>query len=275
MLVLIGTLIGLILGLTGAGGSVFAVPLLMLTAGFSINTATGISLGAVAASTLYGSLLTLMRKRGKDKILWLPGAILAITGALTAPVGKWLAMQIPEAWLLVGFSGLVAIIAVRMWLGAQNPDAAKVVRASNFADTPTPELLCNLSNTGQFELRPGCLSGLITGGVLVGLLSGLFGVGGGFLIVPLLLLLSPITMAQAVSTSLLIIAAVSCSGFISHLVMAPYKDWSLLGLVTGGGILGMMIGQMISHRIANAFLQKIFAISLLLLGSVTLLRHFL
>jgi uncharacterized membrane protein YfcA len=71
----------------------------------------------------------------------------------------------------------------------------------------------------QFELRPRCVSGLLVGGATVGLLSGLFGVGGGFLIVPLLLALSPISMAQAVSTSLIIIAVISGSSFISHLTM--------------------------------------------------------
>jgi len=276
MLVLIGTVIGLVLGLTGAGGSVFAVPLLMLVAGLPVSSAVGISLGAVATSTLYGSVRIMLSKKGARKILWLPGAILAGTAAAAAPFGKWLGLQIPEVWILFGFSFLASVIAVRMWLSAnRQPDTAKVVRASNYADTPTPDLLCKLGMSGQFELRPRCLSGLIFGGIVVGLLSGLFGVGGGFLIVPLMLMLSPISMAQAVSTSLVIIAVVSGSGFISYLAMNPYNNWMLLGLVAGGGILGMMIGQTISHKIANARLQKTFAISLLIVSGVTLMRYFL
>lgn len=276
MLLAIGVLIGLVLGLTGAGGSVFAVPLLMLLAGLPMSIAVGISLGAVATSAFYGSLRITLSKKGTRKILWMPGAILASTGAVTAPVGKWLGLHMPETWLLLGFSLLASVIAVRMWLSAtRDPDTAKVVRAGNYADTPAPDLLCKLSTNGQFQLRPRCLSGLLIGGVLVGLLSGLFGVGGGFLIVPLLLMLSPISMAQAVSTSLVIIAVISGSGFISHLVMSPSNDWQLLGLAASGGILGMMIGQALSQRIANARLQKIFAVSLLLISSVTLMRHFL
>jgi uncharacterized membrane protein YfcA len=276
MLLAIGILIGLVLGLTGAGGSVFAVPLLMLIAGLPINSAIGISLGAVATSALYGSLRMAYSKNGTRKILWLPGAILAATGAVTAPVGKWLGLQIPATWLLLGFSVLASIIAVRMWLSAsRSPDTAKVVRAGNFADTPQPGLLCKFNTSGQFQLRPRCLSGLIIGGALVGLLSGLFGVGGGFLIVPLLLILSPISMAQAVSTSLLIIAVISGSGFISHLALSPSHDWQLLGLAAGGGVLGMIIGQAVSHNINNARLQKIFAVSLLIVSLVTLLRYFL
>jgi uncharacterized membrane protein YfcA len=191
-------------------------------------------------------------------------------------LGKWLGLQVAEIWLLLGFSLLASVIALRMWLSAsRHPDTAKVVRASNFGDTTSPGLLCNLSHNGQFELRPRCLSGLVIGGGLVGILSGLFGVGGGFLIVPLMLMLSPITMAQAVSTSLMIIAVVSGSGFISHLLMSPATDWHVLGLVATGGVLGMMIGQAVSHKIANALLQKVFAVSLLIVSLITLLRYFL
>lgn len=276
MLLLIGTLIGLVLGLTGAGGSVFAVPLLMLLAGTPMSSAVGISLGAVAVSTFYGSLRSFFSQDRRQHILWLPGVILAGMGALTAPLGKWLGLQLPELWLLISFNILALAIATRMWLSARkNPDAAKVVRAGNFASTPNPGLLCNFSSNGQFELRPRCVSGLLIGGALVGLLSGLFGVGGGFLIVPLLLLLSPVSMTQAVSTSLLIIAVVSSSGVISHLLMSPQNNWLMFALVAAGGVLGMMLGQAISHKIANALLQKIFAVSLLAVSALTLIRSVL
>lgn len=275
MLLIIGMIIGLVLGLTGAGGSVFAVPLLMLLAGMPMADAVGISLGAVAASTIYGSLRNLMQKKSTP-VLWKPGVILAGAGALTAPLGKWLGLQISELWLLSGFGVLAVLIALRMWLSAsKNPDSASVVRAGNFAQTPSPGLLCSLSASGQFELRLRCVSGLLIGGLVVGLLSGLLGVGGGFLIVPLLLALSAVSMAQAVSTSLLIIALISISGFISHLLMSGSNDWSLLGLVAGGGVIGMVLGQAISHKIANALLQKIFAISLLVVCLITFMRNFL
>lgn len=270
MSVLIGVLIGLALGLTGAGGSVFAVPLLILFANLSVSEAVGISLGAVTVSTVYGSLRNVVKRKSAATVMWKPGVILAGVGVITAPLGKLLGIHIHELWLLSGFSLLAAIIAVRMWLGARkNPNAAIIVRAGNFTHTPSPDLLCSLSTTGQFELRPRCIGGLIIGGAIVGLLSGLFGVGGGFLIVPLLLALSAVTMAQAVSTSLVIIALISGSGFISHLVLSDQQNWQLLGLVVAGGVTGMIIGQAISHKIANALLQKIFAVSLLIVAVVT------
>jgi len=271
MLLLIGVSIGLVLGLTGAGGSVFAVPLLLLLGQLPMSTATGIALGAVAASTLYGSF---SNWRG-GQILWLPGLILAMVGALSAPLGQWLGLRLPELWLLLGFNLLAAVIALRMWLNAaRNPQTAGVVRAGNFSDTPRPALLCNLSKSGQFQLRPRCTAGLIIGGLIVGLLSGLFGVGGGFLIVPMLIMLSPISMSQAVSTSLVIIALVSSSGFATHIVLSGALDkntWIPFTQVAGGGITGMVIGQAISHKIANAKLQKIFAVSLLFISVFTLI----
>lgn len=273
MLLLIGLLIGLILGLTGAGGSVFAVPLLLLLGGLSMSDATGISLGAVAATTLYASMRNYF-SRAAPNVLWKPGLILAISGALTAPLGKWLGMHLHELWLISGFCLLAVVIAIRMWFGAQhNPDSTKIVRAGNFSNTPTPEHLCNLNPTGQFELRPRCVSGLFIGGLVVGVLSGLFGVGGGFLIVPLLLALSAVTMAQAVSTSLFIIALISSSGFISHLLMRTTPHWSWLLFVATGGVMGMMIGQAVSHKVANVLLQKLFAVSLLVVTTITLARQ--
>jgi hypothetical protein len=263
VLLLIGLFIGLILGLTGAGGSVFAVPLLLLLGGMSMADATGISLGAVAATTIYASLRNSVSRK-QVPLLWKPGLILALSGALTAPLGKWLGMQLDELWLVSGFSLLAAIIALRMWMSARNnPQAASVVRAGNFAAIPSPDHLCNLNPTGQFELRPRCVTGLLIGGLVVGLLSGLFGVGGGFLIVPLLLALSAVSMAQAVSTSLFIIALISSSGFISHVALSENQHWNWLLLVAAGGLVGMMIGQAVSHKIANVWLQKLFAIGLL------------
>lgn len=275
MLLFIGIIIGLVLGLTGAGGSVFAVPLLVLLGGLPITEAIGLSLGAVAASTLYGSLSNWRNK----SVLWLPAVILAGSGALTAPLGKWLGNQLPPAGLLTGFSLLAILIAVRMWWSARaNPDASLVVRSSDFTGEAGAGLLCRLSPNGQFEMRPRCVSGLLTGGLVVGLMSGLFGVGGGFLIVPLLLFLSQVSMVQAVSSSLVIIAVISSSGFISHLLFNQAAniptDVNLLLLLVIGGVVGMFIGQRLSRHIANARLQQVFAVCLILISLVTLVTRF-
>ncbi|HAO24060.1 MAG TPA: sulfite exporter TauE/SafE family protein, partial [Methylophaga sp.] len=213
MLLILGIVIGLLLGLTGAGGSVFAVPLLIMIGGISIHEAVTLSLAAVAAITLYGSV----RNLTKQTILWLPAALLAGSGILAAPLGKVLGTMLSETILMAGFSILAILIAIRMWLTATTmPEASKVVRGSHLSLESTNGLLCKFSPTGQFQMRPKCMSGLLLGGLMVGLLSGLFGVGGGFLIIPLLLLLSQVSMIQAVSTSLVVIALISSSGFIAH-----------------------------------------------------------
>lgn len=262
MLLAIGILIGLVLGLTGAGGSVFAVPLLILLAGLPIHDAIGISLGAVAITTLYGSLRNFFQKQ-TPSVLWKPGIILATTGVLIAPLGNWVGLQLPPNWLSSSFSVLAFMIAINLWIKAKrDPQSTQIVRAGNFSQIESPAHLCNLNPTGQFILRPRCVSGLLFGGIVTGFLSGLFGVGGGFLIVPLLLALSAVTMAQAVSTSLLIIALISGSGFVSYLAFTESLAWSALIYLAVGGIFGMVLGQIFSQRIANALLQKIFSIGL-------------
>jgi uncharacterized membrane protein YfcA len=108
----------------------------------------------------------------------------------------------------------------------------------------------------------------------VGLLSGLLGVGGGFLIVPLLLALSPIGMPQAVSTSLVVITLVSGAAFVSHLGLKQPLNWTLLGLITLGSLLGMGLSQGLAKKIANAQLQKIFAASLITVAFISLYTAF-
>ena len=106
MSVLIGLVIGLVLGLTGAGGSIFAVPLLMLLLGLPINDAIGIALGAVAVSAFIG---TLSNWRAQY-ILWVPAIALGLGGALVAPIGKNLGAQLPPLVLLVGFCALALLL---------------------------------------------------------------------------------------------------------------------------------------------------------------------
>lgn len=275
MLLLIGILIGLMLGLTGAGGSVFAVPLLIVMAGLDIHQAIGLSLLAVATSAIFGSI----RSGKRQQVLWLPAIMLSVSGMAVVPVGQWLASQLSEALLIMGFSVLAMLIAARMWrLSVNQPELAAITRASDFSGADSDGLLCRFSPTGQFQMRPRCISGLLVGGMLVGLLSGLFGVGGGFLIVPLLLFVSQVNMMQAVSTSLIVISVISSIGFISHLLLSWQSGvvlpvtWLLWMLM--GGIAGMYLGQKLTRKIANARLQKIFALGLTLMAVTMLVFHF-
>ena len=266
---IIGALVGVVLGLTGAGGSLFAVPLLILGLGVSANQATGLALAAVAASALWGVIVRLPRA----EVVWLPAIVLALSGAVMAPLGRWMATQIPDTYLLIGFAALVVLVAVRMWRQSNSaPESAKVTRALTAKPAAEKEAaLCRFSASGQLELKPRCLVGVIFGGLVAGILSGLFGVGGGFVIVPLLVLVTGLSMAAAVATSLAVIAVISSVGFASFLLLGDSVDMTLLLWLILGGVLGMLSGSLVASRLAGPLLQKGFVIAMVLLTAGTLI----
>jgi uncharacterized protein len=258
MTIIIGLIIGLVLGLTGSGGSVFAVPLLILLLHLPINEASGIALAAVAASAGVGAVQRIITKQ----VQWIPAIFLMISGALTAPVGKWLAQQIPGAYLTAGFSVLALLIAIKMWKSAQNKNESTILRAeADFLSTPR-ELMCQFSPEAKTRFKPRCFIGLIGGGLSIGLLSGLFGVGGGFLIVPLLLFMTDMSYAAAVAVSLVVITCISSVGFTSYLFFTNVIPVELMLQVSVGGVIGMMLGFVLAKKVSGSRLQKIFSVSL-------------
>ena len=272
MSILIGILIGLVLGLTGAGGSVFAVPLLILLMALPVSQATGVALAAVSLSAAVGAV----KGWRQGDVLVVPALLLSFGGMLMAPAGKWLGNQVDESVLLGGFSLLAVMIALRMWRQAvANPEQARVIRAGKSSETGDARLLCPLGPDGEFHLRPRCLAGLTVSGMGVGLLSGFFGVGGGFMIVPLLFFMTGLSYTAAVATSLVVITLVSASGFASYLLLNALPPVSLLLQVALGGVAGMLVGFAIAKKVAGASLQKLFALALILVVLVTLLRFFL
>ena len=165
MSVLIGLIIGLVLGLTGAGGSIFAVPLLMLLLGLPINDAIGIALGAVAVSALIGTL----GNWRAQYILWVPALSLGLAGALVAPIGKYLGSQLPPTMLLMGFCLLAFIIAGVMWRQAvTRPERANVVRSGHVFENDLIQPICRFSPDDQFDTSPKCIAALISCGLIVG-----------------------------------------------------------------------------------------------------------
>ena len=271
MSILIGVFIGLVLGLTGAGGSIFAVPLLILLLDLSVNEAIGIALGAVAVSAMMGTMSNWQART----ILWVPALALGLGGALIAPLGKYLGSQLPAAALLSGFFALAFCIASLMWRQAVSaPEKAGVVRSGQFGGDDYVAPICRFTQSEQFDLSSKCLMALIFCGLIVGLLSGLFGVGGGFLIVPALLYITQVSMRQAVATSLLIISVVGSSGFLSFALGSPNLDWWLLLKVCSGGVFGMIAGRLVAQYIAGVLLQKIFSVALVSIAAMTIFMHF-
>lgn len=268
MILLVGCLIGLVLGLTGAGGSVFAVPLLLYLLHLPLSEAAGLSLGAVASSALLGAITRLR----SGHIQWLPAVVYAVLGSLMAPLGQWLGRYIAEPILLIVFSILVLLIAWRMWQQAQqHPEQTAQLRASLDQTVTEQGAICRFNQGRAFRIGVRCAAGIGAGAILTGFLSGLFGVGGGFLIVPTLLFLTGIDIRQAVATSLVIIAVISLSGFISFVMQQDSSlPLALLGQLAGGGVLGMLAGLLFSRYLAGPLLQKTFAVLMLLMAAMTL-----
>lgn len=271
MALLVGLIIGAILGLTGAGGSVFAVPLLLILLELPAQDAIGLSLGAVAISALFGTLTRLKSK----EIQWLPALTYGVIGSLFSPLGNWLGQYLSDALLLSGFSVLVLLVATRMWVQAkQSPDETKILRARMDSTQSDEVALCRINQNKVFKIGLPCVLGISGGAALTGFLSGLFGVGGGFLIVPTLIFLTGIGIKQAVATSLLIITTISAAGFVSYIGTSAEIDFILLGMLSAGGILGMIFGAAVGKRLAGPILQKLFSVLMVLMAVSTLIFQF-
>lgn len=257
---LIGMLIGLVLGLTGAGGSVLAVPMLMQGLQMSQGMAAGLSLGAVALAAAFGVLL----RRGRGQIVWSAAFLLGVAGAAMAPLGQALAAHLSALSVMTAFSFLVVVIALRMWRQAgKSPAATQVLRADPGVPATASAVVCTLSPTGYFEWRWPCITRLLAVGALTGVLSGVFGVGGGFVIVPALVLLIGLSMVQAVATSLAIIMAVSASGFAGFAWQQAGQHahlWLAWWPVLAGSVFGMLLGTRLAPQLAGPALQRFFVV---------------
>lgn len=262
----IGLAIGLMLGLTGAGGSVLAVPLLMSQLHLSLANASGLALGAVGLSAWLGVAL-----RARQKLIH--GFLvltLALGGSLFSPIGQALAHHLPESGLMSAFGLLALVIAWRMWQQARlNPAATKMVRA-NILASPHTGPICRLTGKPLYH-QSDCLIRLALAGMLTGLLSGLFGVGGGFVIVPLLVLLTGLDMASAVATSLGVIALVSSTGFVSFVWQHPIAPLLLMPLLAGS-LIGMSLGTLLARYLAGPLLQRGFALTIAFMAVYVVLR---
>lgn len=257
---MVGLLIGLVLGLTGAGGSVLALPLLMRALGLGAVAAAGLSLGAVALAAALGVLLRL----GRGLVVWRAALLVGGAGALAVPAGQALARQVPEPALVVAFALLVGVIALRLWRQAvRQPEATRVVRAA-MPGAGAAQAACALSAFGQLEWGWPCARRLLAAGLATGLLSGLFGVGGGFVIVPALVLFTGLGMLPAVATSLAVILAVSATGFAAYAFTQPLPAPAFP--VMAGSLGGMLLGSLLAPRLAGPSLQRLFVVLMLALA---------
>lgn len=250
--ILFGSLVGFALGLTGGGGSLLAVPLLVYGLAIAPREAFGVSLAAVGATALVGVVPRI--RAGQVEVG--TGILFAIAGMIGAPIGTWIAGKIPEAILLVLFSVLMLVVAWRLWsetLTKSNTDRESVCEGKDRRST------CQRTTDGRLRLTSRCAMLLAVVGLTAGFLSGMFGVGGGFVIVPALVIFSGMPIHKAVATSLLVIVLVSISGVASHFAAGRGISLEITSLFVVGGAIGMTLGRLVSERLPAESLQKVFA----------------
>ena len=248
--ILFGGVVGFALGLTGGGGGVFAVPLLVYGMAIGPREAVGVSLASVGGTALFGVTPRLFR----GEVELRTGILFAVAGMIGAPLGNYLSGFISEDALLVLFGLLMFVVAWRMWAKSRASERPKTVCESDDARTS-----CQRDEDGKLRLTSRCAMLLALVGLATGILSGMFGVGGGFVIVPALVLFSGMKIHHAVATSLLVIVLVSVSGVASYLAAGNHLSWETTSQFLVGGFCGMWLGGVVSKRLQGATLQKVFA----------------
>jgi len=265
---LMGSLVGLSLGLTGGGGAVLAVP--MLVFGFQLppDQAVLISLIAVGTTSVVGFL-----NRFRVGQVEIPtGLLFAAAGALGAPLGNWVSRQLPPLVLMIGFALLTLVVALRMLRQSMGQGGIPEVDLQTHSAEDGPA--CQRDAQGRLLLHTRCALLMILVGVLTGFLSGLFGVGGGFVIVPALILFSNMALPKAVGTSLLVISLVSLSGFASSQLSSGARiPWEIAIPFSAAGVVGLLLGQSIAHQLPTPILQRLFAMLMIAMAIWMIARH--
>jgi uncharacterized membrane protein YfcA len=263
--IIFGAIVGFSLGLTGGGGAIFAVPLLAYGLDVDSRAAIGVSLVTVGLTSFVGFL-----QRWRVGLVEIrTGLVFALAGMLTAPVGSWLATQIPEPMLLTLFAVLMLIIAVRMWRKANDP-AERLVLIVN-ANEPGPT--CRRDAQGVLRLTSRCAMLLAGVGMATGILTGLFGVGGGFIIVPALVTFSGMGIQRAIGTSLLVVSLVSVSGTVSLLALGRPLPLETVAIFAVGSLAGLALGTALASRLGGPTLQRLFVVAILIVAVFVIVKN--
>jgi uncharacterized membrane protein YfcA len=236
--------IGLSLGLLGSGGSILTVPVLVFLLGQPEKLAIASSLAIVGTIAAIGSLPYIR----SGLMSWRAVALFGIPGMAGTRIGAWIATFVPGALQLTLFAAVMLAASVLM------------LRPIRYQIT-------------SGESKPWLIT---LAGLTVGIVTGLVGVGGGFLVVPALVLLGGLPMRNAVATSLAIIALQSLSGFHKYLdVLASQQielDWTVIGVISVLGIIGTFAGNAIGGRLDQGRLKKTFGAFLIVMGTFILIR---
>lgn len=257
--IIFGAFVGLSLGLTGGGGSILAVPLLIYGLGMDVRTAVAVSLVVVGLTALFGAVL----QARSGQVLWGAGLFLGIGGITFAPLGARIGAMLPDDVTIALFAVIMIVVGGQMVLG------------SMATEVPTSRFACPSDETGKPKPTLKCRVRLLTAGALTGVLSGTFGVGGGFLLVPALLLVTNIRIEQALATSLVAIALTAASGFTANVAGAAGAPIAVTLVFAGGSAVGMSIGAKVKGKLSPRLLRRLFAVIVVGLGVYMVIRSLL
>ena len=234
----LAVLVGVSLGLLGGGGSILTVPLLVYVTGLEAKEAIATSLVVVGVTSAVGML----GHAREHRVRWRTGLLFGLAGLAGAFLGGLLGGRLPGTVLLVAFAAMMLVTAVAMLRGRREV---------------TPR-------TGDVPVLH-----VVGEGLVVGVVTGLVGAGGGFLVVPALVLLGGLPMGVAVGTSLLVIAMKSFGGVAGYLGSVQ-PDWVLVAGVTVAAVLGGLVGGRLVGRVPEDGLRRGFGWFVLVMGVVVL-----
>ncbi len=256
----LGLVVGLILALTGAGGAILAVPLLVFGLHLTMVQAVPSALFAVTLSAALGALLALRSGLLRYKAAMLIGAV----GALFSPLGLWTAHRVPNTPLTIVFAIVLGVVALRMFVQARRELSGR----TDDSKRPPPPCLLDPA-VGRLRWTIPCARVLASSGAIAGFLSGLLGVGGGFVIVPALRRYTDLEMPSVVATSLAVMALVTGGG-VASAALTGHVDWNIAWPFAAGAIAGMLGGRAIANRIKGPRLQQGFAVTAAVIAIVML-----
>ncbi|MFL9710502.1 sulfite exporter TauE/SafE family protein [Methylobacillus sp. Pita1] len=240
-----GTAVGVLLGLTGGGAGVFAIPLLTLLMGFSFIEAKPIALIAVAIAAFVGAL----QSARSGHLRWRAALFVALIGSLVSPLGQWIAFHLSHQWLVYSFSILMLVMASGLFR------QALAMVGSRGADNDSIQRPCMLSErTGRLIWTKRCASKLTAAGISSGVFLGLYGVGVGFILVPALSRSTNISVQATTATSLMVIALMSSIVAGGMLIDGVTINQTGLTFI-GAACVGTVIGRLLSLRLSPMTLK--------------------
>ena len=241
--VALAVFVGVALGLLGGGGSILTFPLLAYVAGMDAKQAIATSLFVVGVTSAVGAV----SHARAGRVQWRTGLIFGAAGMAGAYLGGVLARFIPGTVLLIGFALMMIATAIAMLRGRKS-----VVASDDGQRMPVGKILAE--------------------GLAVGLVTGLVGAGGGFLVVPALALLGGLPMPIAVGTSLIVIAMKSFAGLGGYL-SSVHIDWTVALMVTAAAVVGALLGARLTAMVNPDALRKSFGWFVLAMSSVILAQE--